>query len=147
MRITFPPDVDYPPEQLSKMSGIDYPFMQHMLRAGCPTTDERLSENAFNEWTTEHYIEALSGFDVTTLPEHGYFSERDQYWILAPVLEWSLRGDWLAVGGPGVDGIEWAVRRGQPGLFAFYPIDQEFVAVAESAHDLITRWTSGALRL
>lgn len=72
MPIIFPPDVDYPPDQLSKMSGIDYAFMQHMLQAGCPTSDGRLSENAFAEWTLGHYLEALSGFDVATLPARGY---------------------------------------------------------------------------
>jgi hypothetical protein len=145
--IIFPPDVDYPPEQLSKMSGIDFALMQHMLDAGCPTTDGRLSQTSFSRWTYEHYIDALSDFDVATLPKHGHFSEPDQYWIFAPVVEWSLRGDWLAVGGPGVDGIAWAVRKDRTGVYAFYPIEQEFVAVAEDGPELITKWTSGKLHL
>jgi hypothetical protein len=147
MRVIFPPDAVYLPEQLAKMSGIDYAFMQQMLRAGCPTSDGLLSKNAFTQWTCEHYIEALSGFDIVTLPKQGYFSEQDQYWIFAPVIEWCLRGDWLAVGGPGIDGIVWAVQKEQLGIFAFYPIDKEFVAVAENAPQLIAKWTSGALHV
>lgn len=129
------------------MSGIDFGLMQRMLDAGCPTNDGRLSQNAFSHWTYEHYVEALSGFDVATLPKHGHFSEPDQYWILAPVLEWFLRSDWLGVGGPGVDGIAWAVRKNQAGIFAFFPIEQEFVAVAENGPDLITKWMNGKLLL
>ena len=147
--ITFPPDIDYPPEQLAKMAGIDYAFLQHMLRAGCPVTERGLSHNTFIQWTNERYLEALAEYDVASLPREGYFSDVEQYSTLAPVIEWELhdKGAWLAVGGPGVDGIRWAVRRSQKGLFAFYPIDGEFVFVAENGPDLISKWTSGHLHL
>jgi hypothetical protein len=147
--VIFPPDVVVRPEELSKMSGIDYAFMQRMLQSGCPKTEAGLSHNDFLRWTSEHYLEALPGYDVATLPRDGYFSEREQYWILAPVTEWAIHdgGDWLAVGGPGVDGISWAVIKHRRGLSAFYPIARDFVAVADSGPNLISKWTSGRLRL
>lgn len=129
------------------MSGIDYAFMQRMLQGGCPTTAAGLSHNDFLRWTNENYLNVLPEYDIATLPRDGYFSERSQYWIFAPVVEWVLHnpGDWLAVGGPGFDGISWAVRKNQKGLFAFYPIEADFVAVAASGPELISRWTSGKL--
>jgi hypothetical protein len=147
--LIFPPDVRFQPELLSRMSGIDYAFMQHMLQAGCPTTDTGLSYEEFVQWTTGHCVEALPDYEVATLPRDGHFSETLQYWILAPIFEWVLheKGNWLAVGGPGVDGISWALLKNRRGLFAFYPIEKRFVSVAENAPDLILKWTSGSLRV
>ena len=147
--VMFPPEVNYPPDVLSRMSDIDYAFMQHMLQAGCPATDTGLSYNQFVQWTTEHYVEALPDYEVATLPRDGHFSETDQFWIFAPVIEWVLHngGDWLAVGGPGVDGISWALLRNRSGLFAVYPIEERFVPVAANGPDLILKWTSGTLRV
>jgi hypothetical protein len=53
----------------------------------------------------------------------------------------------LAVGGPGVDGIPWGYRRGEPGLWAYYPIEMEFTYVAATVTALVETWASGKLRL
>jgi hypothetical protein len=142
--VIFSPDAVYLTEELSRMAGIDSTFMQRMLQSGCPTTESGLSHNDFIRWTREHYHGALQEYDVSTLPRDGYFSELEEYWVLAPVSEWALLdgGDC-----PGVDGISWAVIKNRPGLFAFYPIERNFVAVADSGPDLIAKWTSGSLRL
>lgn len=53
----------------------------------------------------------------------------------------------LAVGRPGADGILFGYRSGEPGVWAYYPIDREFEPVAPSVASLVRRWTDGLVRL
>ena len=49
------------------------------------------------------------------------------------------------MGRSGVDGIDFGYRMDRPGLWAFYPIDEEFEFMAESTQMLIDGWCSGSL--
>jgi hypothetical protein len=88
-------------------------------------------------------------FDYFASPfaEQGYYDEAGQYWYIVPadeVYEDSER-PFLVIGGPGVDGINWGYRAGQTGLWAYYPLDQEFVWLAPTAKALLEGWRSGAI--
>jgi hypothetical protein len=69
--------------------------------------------------------------------------------LIWPVWDVRIDGDmeFLVIGGPGIDGIEWGYRIGRTGLWTYYPIDHEFVRVADSASELVERWESGDLNL
>jgi len=86
-------------------------------------------------------------FQKHTVPTEGYFSIAEQNWLLRPREEWVLRdgGLWLEVGSAGVDGIAFALRKGMSGIFAFYPIDNEFVWKADDGSALIAGWLSGSI--
>ena len=51
----------------------------------------------------------------------------------------------LYIGRPGVDGIEFAYRAGHLGIWAWYPIDAEWVLVAPDIETLERSWLSGEL--
>lgn len=55
--------------------------------------------------------------------------------------------EWIIIGWPGVDGIEFRVKSNNSdrSIFAFYPIEQNYVKVADSDKDLIDKWRSGEL--
>jgi hypothetical protein len=56
---------------------------------------------------------------------------------------------WLIIGRPGVDGIEFRVKKHEAdaAVYAYYPIDNEHVWIANSAEDLIEKWKAGAIIL
>ena len=81
--------------------------------------------------------------------KHGYFDEADQYWLIEPanrVYEDAER-QFLIVGGPGWDGMEWGYCRGKSGLWVWYPIDDEFRYLAPTTEALLDGWLSGAIEL
>lgn len=55
--------------------------------------------------------------------------------------------DWLIIGHPGVDGIQFRVKSDQldNAVYAFYPIDNEYVKVADSVAHLILKWKAGEI--
>ena len=76
--------------------------------------------------------------------EEGYWDEPAQLMLVVPVGEHELRReiDFLVIGRPGVDGIEFGYRRGERGIWAYYPVERRFAAVAETIADLIHNgWT------
>lgn len=50
--------------------------------------------------------------------------------------------DWLIIGHPGVDGIEFRVKAdlSDNTVYAFYPMDNEYIKVADSVDHLILKW-------
>jgi len=81
------------------------------------------------------------------LAEQGWWDEGGQYWYIEPAerVHESREQDFLIIGGPGVDGIRWGYRRGQPGIWAHYPIEAEFVLLAATAAALREGYASGAI--
>ena len=86
-------------------------------------------------------------FKSVDAPVEGYFSEEEQYRIIQPEGEWEYAParKWLKLGGPGVDGIEFGYLEGKSGVFAYYPIDEEFVHIANSASELLRGWANGTI--
>jgi hypothetical protein len=81
------------------------------------------------------------------LAEHGWWDEGGQSWYIEParnlVEESAL--DFLVIGGPGVDGIRWGYRKRQCGVWAHYPIDNEFLLLAATATELQSGYSSGRI--
>ena len=52
----------------------------------------------------------------------------------------------LRVGGPGIDGVGWVYRRGDPGLWTFTPMELRtecLTPAAATVSELMRRWTNG----
>lgn len=88
-------------------------------------------------------------FEECDAPIEGYYSETDQYWIIRPKPEWAFdpERNWLCIGGPGVDGIEFGYLKNKSGVFAYYPIDDEFVFLAKTSSELVSGWIRGKINV
>jgi hypothetical protein len=86
-------------------------------------------------------------FAAARVPENGYYSKAEQYWLIRPKNDWQIHDcdSWLEIGGPGVDGILWALRRGEDGVFAHYPIEGRFEWKAKDVESLIIGWLEGRI--
>ena len=75
----------------------------------------------------------------------GRYDEGNQYWFIRPRDEVyvDLELGALVIGGPGVDKIPFCFRRGHAGVWAFYPIDEEWVLVAPTLAELERGWMAG----
>jgi hypothetical protein len=77
----------------------------------------------------------------------GRFDAESQLWFILPREQTSIdakRGDFI-VGSAGCDGIDFCFRRGHPGVWAYYPIDQDWVLKANSMAELERRWLDGSV--
>jgi hypothetical protein len=148
MMLIFDHDQLLAPEELASLADASLPFIRRLIAGGCPTTNGKLSYSTLVGWAGAHFVEVLPEYAVEGFPVTGYLSEAAQYWVLRPVAEWVLHeeGGWLDVGGPGVDGISWALRSGEAGVFAYYPIDAEFVWKAADAASLVSGWEGGEIK-
>jgi hypothetical protein len=63
-------------------------------------------------------------------------------WVIVPIVEVyeDTELEFLVVGRSGSDGIDFGFRKGYSGLWAFYPIDQEFRPVASTVAELVDGW-------
>ena len=88
-----------------------------------------------------------SDYFGSALAEYGYWDEAGQYWYVWPsnlVYEDADR-QFLVIGGPGVDGIDWGYRADHTGVWAYYPIGREFVWLAPTADALLQGWRTGTI--
>ena len=77
----------------------------------------------------------------------GVWDEQSQIWVIvaaADVVE-HPELEFLVVGRPGCDGIEFGYRKGLDGLWAYYPIGREFTLVAPSISTLVGGWLEGSI--
>ena len=95
-----------------------------------------------------HMGDLPAGFQCDAPPE-GFYSEAEQYWTIRPRSEYRYdpESGWLCIGGPGVDGIEFGLRQGQAGVFAYYPITGEYDWKAASVSELIRGWLGGQISI
>jgi len=79
--------------------------------------------------------------------ERGHFSELSELWVIAPLRRARETADidFLSVGTSGCDGIDFGYRKGYPGLWAYFPIRDEFQAMASTIPELVEGWCSGRL--
>jgi hypothetical protein len=89
----------------------------------------------------------FEGFATAGIRDGGYYSESEHSWLVRPREEWEVHdgGSWLGIGGPGVDGISWALRKGEEGVFAHYPIEKRFEWKAKDVESLIAGWIQGQI--
>ena len=79
----------------------------------------------------------------------GVWSGREQMWLIVSaddVVEQPER-DYLVVGKAGVDGVEFGYRREHDGIWAHYPIGNDFRFVAPSVSALVEGWLGGSIRV
>src|SRR5262245_24183084 len=79
----------------------------------------------------------------------GVWSESEHLWLIFSVdrvFERSER-EFLVIGRPGVDGIEFGYRRGHDGIWAHYPIEGEFRLIAPRVSALVEGWLGGSIRV
>lgn len=75
-----------------------------------------------------------------------YYCEESYCDVVIPVLD--IRPDttenWLVIGRPGVDGIEFRIKNNSPILtvYAYHPIGNKHTEIAESPNELVRRWKS-----
>jgi hypothetical protein len=79
--------------------------------------------------------------------ERGHFDELSQTWVIVPLTEVYEKAqlEFLAVGRSGLGGIDFGYRKGQSGLWAFYPIEREFKFMASTVAELVEAWCSHRL--
>ena len=79
----------------------------------------------------------------------GRYDARAYLWFIYPEEELHETDDGasLVIGRAGGDGIEFALRRDYPGIWAFYPIDAEWRAVAPDITTFEQDWLSGRLKV
>lgn len=61
--------------------------------------------------------------------------------------ERAFRGGVLVIGRPGVDGILFVLKPTDPSVYAYYPVDSEFLKLAPSLEDFLLAYTLGTVRL
>ncbi len=94
--------------------------------------------NYFEELTQDYpqYIE---------IPVGGYYSEFDFLNFIEPKESWILyrKRGFLHFGHAGIDGIEFGLRKGEQGIWAYYPIEDTYEKKADTVVELIERWKKG----
>ncbi len=77
----------------------------------------------------------------------GHFDEPSQLWVVTPLAESYLDRtiEFFAIGHSGCGGINSGYRKGQPGLWAFYPIEREFKFMAATVAELAEGYSAGRL--
>ena len=77
----------------------------------------------------------------------GVWSESEQLWLVVSAEEIMDRKEheFLVIGRPGVDGIEFGYRRDHDGIWAYHPIDNNFTLGAPSVGALVDGWFAGSI--
>jgi hypothetical protein len=96
--------------------------------------------NAWQAFPCSDYF--VSGYAKT-----GWWDAASQCWYILPAerSHVGLFGRLLIIGSPGVDGIRWGYRLDHSGLWAHYPIDNEFRFVAPTVSALHVGYASGQI--
>ncbi|MCD6065325.1 MAG: hypothetical protein K0S33_151 [Bacteroidetes bacterium] len=80
-----------------------------------------------------------------------YYCEDAQIDVILPADRFYTdpSGDYLVIGYPGVDGIEFRLKTNVNDMtvYAFYPIGQEHIEIAQTPAELVRKWKEGILVL
>ena len=90
---------------------------------------------------------ACGEYFATDAFRRGVFEVSTQVYLVAPIEQLRIvpEHNFLAVGRPGVDGIEFGFVAGQPGVWALYPSEGRLAPVAQSLAGLLSGWTAGSI--
>lgn len=77
----------------------------------------------------------------------GYFDEASQYQYVHARADRTVRSDLdvLELGRAGADGILFVMKREDPAVYAYYPIEDCLEPLAGSFSEFIRRWRSGRI--
>jgi hypothetical protein len=90
---------------------------------------------------TDYYESELSA--------SGHWDDDAQVWVIVPASQVQERTEvqFLVVGRPGVDGIDFGYRKSSPGFWAYCPIDGEYQYLAPTITAFLKHWDAGAITL
>jgi len=79
----------------------------------------------------------------------GRYDEEGYAWFVLPVEDVYINDEsgGLVIGSPGVDGIEFCFRPNHSGVWAFYPINGEWLHVADTMKEFESKWTANEILL
>ncbi len=77
----------------------------------------------------------------------GYYDDESYLQLVYAFDEVNLSDDShvLFIGSAGADGIEFCYRLNKKGIWAYYPIDDEFKYIARDINELISGWQTGSI--
>jgi hypothetical protein len=86
---------------------------------------------------------ACADYLTSKWSQDGLYDVAAQVWLIESADKAVLHGDvnFLEVGRPGVDGIAFGYRRGESGVWAYYPYEKRFQRLADSINEFVVRWT------
>ncbi len=94
---------------------------------------------ASNDWPeAAEYFASFSDGRWDEAGKYGFIYSRQQARI-------SKDGERLYIGRAGVDGIEFVFRRGSPGIWAYYPIDGDYMLKADTMTSFEEGWRAGEI--
>ena len=77
---------------------------------------------------------------------NGYYDKLSHLQLILPLSEASIgEGGQLVIGYAGTDGIEFCYREHHHGVWAYYPIDKEFVLKANSLVELVKGYLNSSI--
>ncbi len=84
---------------------------------------------------------------INEIPSDGFYSKIEYLWLIEKQENWNVDNErgYLHFGNAGCDGIEFGLRKGMKGIWAFYPIDNEYEKKAETVSELVKGWTTGKI--
>lgn len=133
---------DGPTEVAVDLVNLDYgrPFLDRVVKGAGIRPQVGVVPERWRTFNCEDYFSSV-------LAQQGYWDEAVQYWHVWSSDRVYERADLplLVIGGPGVDGIDWGYRAGHTGLWAYFPINGEFVWLATTAEALLKGWQSGTI--
>lgn len=93
---------------------------------------------ALSDFEAREYLDSVEFRD-------GVFDSEAQVQLIEAPERAVERVDFLVIGRPGVDGIEWGYRKGSPGIWAYYPLEDEFRELAPSLREFLDGWRNGGI--
>ena len=95
-----------------------------------------------------------SDYFDSNLALEGYWDEPNQILCILPATEVAELADYkgqplnfLCVGRPGVDGISFGYRKSLSGIWAYYPILEEYQYLSATIFDFLNGWVDGKITL
>jgi hypothetical protein len=97
--------------------------------------------------TFERWQPAVSEYFQSFLDER--YNDAGRHWFITPGSDITIQreGSDLVVGSAGCDLIDFCFRNGSDGVWAYYPIDDEYVLVAATLNELETGWKDGSIKV
>jgi len=88
-------------------------------------------------------------YQITEIPTKGKYSENEYLWFIEKQENWKVDNErgFFHFGNAGCDGIEFGLRAAMKGIWAYYPIENEYKKIAESIPEFIYGWTSGEIQV
>jgi uncharacterized protein (DUF433 family) len=80
-----------------------------------------------------------------------YFCEKNQIYVISKPEDMykDKTQNWVIIGRPGVDGIEFMIRNNfdiNRTIYVYFPIDDEHIEIADSPEELVRKWKDNSIR-